>query len=278
MIIDSFPFFNEIELLDLRLNYLQDKVDQFIIVEGTKSHQGKEKKLYYDENKSLFKKFENKIVHYIVDDYPKIYDLKKFDPFSYDYHTRNSISKALQTFKNVERDILLISDVDEIPNKNFFSKFKGKITIFKQYMLYFFMNLRCESFDGDIGDGFWPGTRMLYLKDYTTAQKIRNIKGKKYSWWRIDKPKVDFFNHAGWHFRFLGNQDDLFEEFKNRAIGYYEKILKTYSKDDLKKIIENKLELIGGEKYSLLDDKLLPSIILENKNQYKKYFLDDKEK
>ena len=61
MIIDSFPFFNEIELLDLRLNYLNNNVDKFILVEGTKSHQGNNKKLYFDENKSLFKKYKNKI-------------------------------------------------------------------------------------------------------------------------------------------------------------------------------------------------------------------------
>ncbi len=61
MIIDSFPFFNEIELLDLRLNYLDKQVDKFVLVEGTKSHQGKEKKLYFDKNKSLFKKYKKKL-------------------------------------------------------------------------------------------------------------------------------------------------------------------------------------------------------------------------
>ena len=85
MIIDAFPFFDEIDLLDLRLNYLNSSVDKFILVEGTKSHQGKNKKLFFDENKSLFKKYKNKIIHHIVDDYPLIENYDQFDPFTYDY-------------------------------------------------------------------------------------------------------------------------------------------------------------------------------------------------
>ena len=75
-------------------------------------------------------------------------------------------------------------------------------------MLYFHMNLRCTGFELDYGDGLWGGTRMLYFKDFKGAQKIRNIKPKKYRWWRIDKPKIDFLYNAGWHFRFLGNEEN----------------------------------------------------------------------
>ena len=184
---------------------------------------------------------------------------------------RNYIEKGLTEAK--EHDIILISDVDEIPNYKFFSKFRGRISIFKQYMLYFHMNLRCEGYELDCGDGLWSGTKMLLLKDFTTAQKIRNIKSKKYGWWRVDKPKVDFFYNSGWHFRFLGNQDELYKEFKNRAIGYTEKKLNTYNKSDLKNIIENQLELIGGEKYSKFDILKLPEIIINNQKKYKKYLI-----
>ena len=273
MIIDSFPFFNEIELLDLRFNYLNNKVDKFVLVEGTKSHQGKNKKLYFDENKSLFKKYENKIIHYIIDDYPVIEDKNKFDSFLYDYHTRNSIGVALKKLQLKNNDIILLSDVDEIPNYNFFYKFRGNLTIFKQYMLYFHMNLRCTGFELDYGDGLWGGTRMLYFKDFKGAQKIRNIKPKKYRWWRIDKPKIDFLYNAGWHFRFLGNEENLINEFQNRAIGYTEDKLKYYTKPDLKKIINQQLELIGGEKYSKFDINKLPDTVVKNQNKFKKYLL-----
>ncbi len=104
----AFLSLTRIELLDLRLNYLNNSVDKFVLVEGTKSHQGKDKKLYFEENKSEFKKFENKIIHHIIDDYPPIEDQKKFDPFIYDYHTRNGIGCALEKFKTSSNDILLI--------------------------------------------------------------------------------------------------------------------------------------------------------------------------
>lgn len=273
MIIDSFPFFDELELLDLRLSYLNNHVDKFILVEGTKSHQGKNKKLFYDLNRSIFKKYEKKIIHYVIDDYPPIQNVKEFDPFIYDYHTRNAIGTALNKIDIIQNDILLISDVDEIPNYNFFKNFRGKITIFKQYMLYFHMNLRCIGFELDHGDGLWGGTKMLKFKDFSTAQKIRNIKTKKYGWWRLDKPKVDFFYNSGWHFRFLGDENTLFNEFKNRAIGYTEEKLNSYNKSEIKKIIEGQLELIGGEKYSKFDILKLPEEIINNQKKYSKYLI-----
>lgn len=273
MIIDSFPFFDEIELLDLRLNYLDNVVEKFLIVEGTKSHQGKDKKLFFDENKSLFKKFNKKIIHHIVDDYPQIKNLEDFDHFQYDYHTRNGIGHGLKKINYKDSDILLISDVDEIPDISFFEYFRGNLTIFKQYMMYFKMNLRCTGFEYDYGDGLWPGTRMILIKDFTTAQKIRNIKPKQYGWWRIDKKKIDFFFKAGWHFRYLGDEKKLLDEFKNRSIGYSEKKLLNYSLSDLENIIKNQLELIGGEKYQTLDENSLPKIILENKKKYKKFLI-----
>ena len=72
-IIDCFIFYNELELLTYRINILNDVVDYFVIVESTHTFIGKEKKLYFDENKNLFEKFKKKIIYIIVDDFPYKY-------------------------------------------------------------------------------------------------------------------------------------------------------------------------------------------------------------
>ena len=92
---DCFPFFNELDLLDLRLRHLSNVIDKFIIVEGEYSHQGRKKKLYFDENKSQFKKYENKIIHIIRDNYPKHLGDTHSD-FILDYYTRNGIDEGLK--------------------------------------------------------------------------------------------------------------------------------------------------------------------------------------
>jgi beta-1,4-mannosyl-glycoprotein beta-1,4-N-acetylglucosaminyltransferase len=72
-IIDCFTFYNELDLLTYRINLLYNIVDYFIIVESTHTHVGKEKILYFNENKHLFDKFTDKIIHIIVDDFPYKY-------------------------------------------------------------------------------------------------------------------------------------------------------------------------------------------------------------
>ena len=273
-IFDCFPFFNEIPLLDMRLNYLNKIVDKFVIVEGTHCHQGKLKKLYYDENKSLFKKYENKIIHIIQNSYPNHLG-DTHSNFIYDYHTRNGISKGLK--KCLDDDIILISDVDEFPDVDKFSLFNGNLTIFKQLMFYFKFNLRVKNFDHDNGDGLWPGTRMLnfkMFKNMTNVQKIRNTKVKKYAWWRFDKPKLNIIDYGGWHFRFIGTSSELKNELENRAIGRGENILNSYSEMDIKNIIENQLPFTSKEeKYEVYPISRMPNFIRSNKNKYNNFII-----
>jgi beta-1,4-mannosyl-glycoprotein beta-1,4-N-acetylglucosaminyltransferase len=70
MIYDCFTFFNELDILEIRLNILKNVVDKFVLVEATRTHQGKEKPLYFSENKARYKEFEDKIIHIVIDEYP----------------------------------------------------------------------------------------------------------------------------------------------------------------------------------------------------------------
>lgn len=106
-IYDCFLFFNELELLEIRLNEMYDYVDHFVLVECYESFQGNPKSLYYSENKHLFSKYADKIIHVIVNDL-----IPGKSPWPREEFQRNQITRGLKHCSN--EDIIIISDMDEI--------------------------------------------------------------------------------------------------------------------------------------------------------------------
>ena len=137
MIYDCFTFFNELDLLEIRLNTLNAVVDKFVLVEATLTHQGKPKPLYFDENKAKFESFSDKIIHIIVDKYP---ENTNDDAWIYERYQRNMIKEGLTNCK--PDDVIIVSDIDEIPNPSKITEYKNKkgIKVFKQKMYYYFLN------------------------------------------------------------------------------------------------------------------------------------------
>ena len=126
---DCFTFFNELDLLEIRLNELNDVVDYFVLVESKHTFVGKEKPLFYNENKHLFEKFHNKIIHIIVEDMPYVYPNINFDnkeQWENEEFQRNQMKRGIDKLKLNNEDILTITDVDEIPNPNTLEKIKKR--------------------------------------------------------------------------------------------------------------------------------------------------------
>ncbi|MBO6167304.1 MAG: hypothetical protein J6P13_03005 [Kiritimatiellae bacterium] len=115
MIYDCFSFFNELDILEIRLNALKDVVDRFVLVEAVKTHSGQPKKLYFEENKDRYKPFLDKIIHVIVDNEPHLPEKcpKLTAAWAYENHQRNVIVRGLARIG--ADDVLLISDLDKIP-------------------------------------------------------------------------------------------------------------------------------------------------------------------
>jgi len=113
---DCFPFFNELELLEIRLHELNDVVDYFVLVEAKESFTGFEKPLYFEENKARFNKFEDKIIHLVIDAFPNL----PMDPekahWARERYTRDYIKKGLNNCS--DSDVIFISDLDEIPRSS----------------------------------------------------------------------------------------------------------------------------------------------------------------
>src|ERR1700679_2349278 len=106
MIYDCFTFFNELDILEIRLNVLKNVVDKFVLVEATRTFQGKEKNLFFEENKIRFKEFEDRIIHIVIDTYPVNEGNSAW--FLEDYQ-RNMIMDGLKNC--TEYDRILVSDV-----------------------------------------------------------------------------------------------------------------------------------------------------------------------
>ena len=102
-IYDCFSYWDEDLLLELRLNILNEYVDNFVIVEGNKTWQNNYKKLRFKINN--FKKFENKIIYIPVEDLPD-----GDNPYLRENFQRNAISRGLEKAK--DDDVVIISDLD----------------------------------------------------------------------------------------------------------------------------------------------------------------------
>ena len=225
-IYDCFMYFDEDLLLDLRFNALDQFVTKFVITEATYTHNGTKKKLNFDIKK--FQKFKDKIIYIIVDKQPQnILELSDKDNrdqrgeklilngMARDYFQRENLALGLKNAVN--DDLILISDLDEIPNlkKLNFNDVKNNIIIFEQKMFYYKLNLFYEDFS-------WQGSKAVKRKNFLSPQWLRNIKGKKYPKWRIDtlfsKKKYSnllFIKDGGWHFTCLRTPEQLEKKLLN---------------------------------------------------------------
>tara|TARA_B100001057_G_scaffold424383_1_gene447108 strand:+ start:555 stop:1424 length:870 start_codon:yes stop_codon:yes gene_type:complete len=251
-------YFDEDLLLDLRLNSLDKYVKKFIITEATYTHNGAKKKLNFDINK--FKKFKDKIIYIVVDEHPKnILDLIDSDTkekrgeklilngMARDYFQRQNLAKGIKEASY--DDLILISDLDEIPNLSEIdtTKINNQIIIFEQKMFYYKLNLFYEDYT-------WFGTKAVKKKNLISPQWLRNIKGKNYPKWRLDtlfsKKKYSnilFIKDGGWHFTCLKTAEELEKKLLKFAHHY------EYEESGLN--IENLRQLIK-EKRVMYDHKI----------------------
>ena len=119
---DCSIFYNELDLLDIRLHELDSVVDYFVLVEATKTHSGHEKPLFYSENRARYARFANRIVHIVVDDMPEQVDNNRWPP---EIHQRRCIARGLAACE--PNDIILISDADEIPSSETVAKMRDQL-------------------------------------------------------------------------------------------------------------------------------------------------------
>ena len=203
MIFDCFSYLDEDLLLDVRLNVLNDYVDYFVIVEGNKTWQNNPKKFRFDLNK--FNKFKKKIIYVPVEDLPD-----GPDPYLRENFQRNCILRGLKNSN--DSDLVIISDLDEIPNPNEIKLFNSKLkyAAFRQRHFYYKFNLQSEK------NPYWIGSRICVKKFLKSPQWLRQLKFKRRPFWRIDKIRLNnIIIDGGWHFCNLKTPEKLLHKYKN---------------------------------------------------------------
>jgi len=248
---DCFLFFNELDILEIRLNELYDVVDYFVIVENPLTHTGNPKPLYYVDNQERFEKFKDKIIHIIG---PKLEKVK--DAWVRENSQRNDILLGLKDAK--DNDVVLITDVDEIIKKEKVLEIKDLIAQGKEPMrlgmkMYrYFINRR------DMEVDIWR---------LAVAGSYKSVKELKPQFLRTDLKTDYIVADAGWHFTSLGWTKKYI--YKLNSFAHQERN-KAKNKDTyrfLKKARKGKLVKI---------DKTYPKFIVNNIDYYKKRnFIDD---
>ena len=231
-VFDCFIFFNELDLLELRLNMLNESVDYFIIVETAITFQGDDKDFFFEKNKSRFAKFTNKIIHFKVEKYdydfanlPFIatpentdelilnnifkfidkcpyFDKQKEFWWGNDFFQRECIWRALAVANPTIGDLIFISDVDEIPNPVSISHVKERVTA--DSLVYFRQNEFCYYLNY-YHDSNWIGTSCFVFSEYTSPSlnAIRaDAKSSKVN-------SLDIISDAGWHFTSMGSVEAI---------------------------------------------------------------------
>jgi beta-1,4-mannosyl-glycoprotein beta-1,4-N-acetylglucosaminyltransferase len=171
MIIDCFPFFNELDILELRLNILNDCVDKFVLVEASKTQSLLDKPFYFEENKERFKPFLDKIVHVKVEDHPSV------GGWAMENFQRNRISIGCESLNLQDEDIIAISDLDEIWNPNIaphLQEFLDKYNCVSEAMRYFVFYLNLETVDKG-----WIGTVFCHHRNFNKVILKKKVKRKK---------------------------------------------------------------------------------------------------
>jgi beta-1,4-mannosyl-glycoprotein beta-1,4-N-acetylglucosaminyltransferase len=232
-IYDCFPFFNELELLQVRLAELNDHVDHFVLVESVETQRGDLKPLYFQENKHLFEKYLDKIIHIVVQDRVQTNNIVDHRGFVWDRENfqRECITRGLQQCDDL--DIILISDLDEIPRAASIEKVKRLLYRNKRHWtttprgvvlgmpLYIFQINRRANMHG----GKWAGT---------VATLYKNVKRKGIQYFRANRCGFSVIRNAGWHFTWMGGKDMIRQKFLS--------VVEGKSKEEVRELSEKKIQ------------------------------------
>lgn len=265
-IYDCFIFSDENLLTEIRLNTLNKYVDIFVVIECKYTHQGNIKGQNFQN--SLFDKFKHKIRYFYIEDV-----IQSNNSWVIESWQRNQISKGL--YDCDKNDLIMISDVDEIPNLDGLklSNIKSEVLAFEQKLLMYKLNLLREK--------KWIGTKLCKFSTFKSPQWLRQIKvHKRYSLLRIDKffsktyyKNFKIIKNGGWHFGWLKSTENIIKKVQSYAHREHN-ISKFKDYHYISECLKNNINFLNGyEKMRVMDKTLLPKYINENLAKYKEWIL-----
>lgn len=291
MIYDCFPFYNELMLLEIRLNELAPCVDKFVLVEATHTYSGKPKPLYYDEVKDneIFGSFKDRIIHLVFEGKPvsksALAEMKKANENQqksvgkhelfadlvivpavdeivirriYETKQKNTIGQGLT--RAMPDDIIIVSDLDEIPRPEVFPLIRAMTTPCKLDMKMFYYYFNCKI------NSRWNWSAFCRFRDYKTAQVLRL--GRNYH--------KNILMNAGWHFSDLMTPEKIALKIGSFCHAEFDT---DYFKDPdrIKKRIEANEDIYERPDMHFSIESLdAPEYVMNNTEKYKEFIKNDK--
>ena len=291
-IFDCTTFFKEKMMMDIRFNILDEYVSKFIVVESTFSHSGEKKELHFNIND--YPKFKEKIEYIVIEKEP-------VDLFKHEELLKSSYCKRLNSIKRIEQsyeymshglgsaddnDLILLSDNDEIPNLSLITnkQLSADYILFKQLFFYYKFNLLYDRID-------WFGTKACKKKRLKKFSNLRNLKNKKYPFWRLDtyfsdikQTNLKIVQNGGWHFTNIKTPEEIYEKLNN--FGHHDEFeVSNISVDYIKEKIKNREVFYNhladkdsqdrwNDNYKLkkIKNEILPKYLQLNFNELKIWF------
>ena len=281
MIVDCFSFFNELDLLDIRLNVLDPSVDKFVLVEAAKTQSLRLKPFIFEENKKRFEAFSDKIIHIKLEekDCPNG-DFKRLSSdWGMEHLQRNSVMRGIESLPMENDDIVLISDLDEIPNltelqTNIKIIQDRRVTSFTQNTFSYFLNMKCHDIvRGIVTEKISRATLGVVRSTLDTfhPQEL----------WQLRDTTHGHPSPRGWHFSWLGGPEKIREKSLS-CIEPYDKTL-VPPKEKMEKIFNRRVFEEGFWNINepkdnsvtvskLTDESVLPEYVRDNKEKFEHLF------
>lgn len=261
MIIDAFPFNDELDMLELRLGQLDSVVDKFVLVETNLTYRGAEKPLYYQQNKGLFEKWNHKIV--AVDA-----NTPRQGAWYFEIAQRNVLTDVIRGLNPNEDDTIVFSDCDEIPNPEVVKAYTPDLGLrnLKQYTFYYNYN---HLFN--YGHRSWSRARIGRVQDFYHWGAYEFRQGPR----DLD-PTFPSLENGGWHGSYFG----LLPKIRRKV--------DSISHDDLAPFIHSRTDQqlaedifygrdlyhrqgVGDAQHWSINDPRLPSYFLSNRERFKMF-------
>lgn len=275
-IYDCFCYFNEDMLLELRLETLWDHVDYFVICESVLTISGLPKPLYFDQTK--FKKYESKIRHLIVDNYP----FETSDAWRNERWQRDYLINGL--FDAKPDDWIMLSDVDEIPRPEVIRRYSPglrKRGDFQQYIYAYYLNNRLQEKINE--PAMWVGTKittyanftnffdksMEKLRGYKLTGPLRGIRRAFFKTFLIQK-----ISDGGWHFTWMAGVDKIIKKLESFAHQEFNKP-EFKNPEKIKELINSGKDVLFPENQYEIQSltEQFPSFLVRNPEKFKDYLL-----
>lgn len=261
-IYDCFTFFNELDLLELRLEELYDHVDCFVLVESDHTFTNIPKPYYFEENRQRYSKFLDKIQHV------KIKSQLNSDPWQNEYHQRNCMKQGLDTA--ADHDVVFVSDVDEIPRPQIIKAVRqSNQDISALYTPFFYFKLNFVS----IHPHCYERIIIAAKKHIVDKHGVQWLRGSRDNYTLSSGQYLEYnyqtYHHAGWHFAYLGDSEFV----KKKIVSF------SHASDHSKESVENynvNNELHEGDtRFFVKVDEYFPRTVLRNIKKYQTYIQPD---